>query len=143
MPFLSRARKPKVVRGADFCLAGGMKLHPRSILTGLACLALAACAHHPKPSDGSRKSSYTRMIGRVSLVNEERRFALIETAETPEAGAELQSASLKGQNKATLKATNQGTPPFIIADIVQGEPQAGDTVTQQIKPQPAPVKPGN
>lgn len=70
------------------------------------------------------------VIGRVSMVNEELGFVLVETPESPETGTELQARTLAGEETACLKVSPEKKSPFVIADVMKGKPQVGDVVTK-------------
>jgi len=110
-----------------------MKQHPQSLLLATICLGLAACAsqRHPDVSAPIKvPAPAPRAIGTVSLVNEELGFALIQTAETPEAGTPLQARSKAGEETALLKVSTAQKHPFIIADVMKGKPHVGEIVTK-------------
>jgi hypothetical protein len=95
-------------------------------------------------------------IGRVSLVNEEERFALIEAnlAQSPPPGTILRTYR-GNETSAELRATGVRRRPFLVADLVSGMPgkdelvvQDAGVVAQKAKPagpepasEPAPVTP--
>lgn len=110
-----------------------MKQHPLSILLALSCLGLAACAtHQPRVPEAPIKAPTPppQVIGRVTAVNQEKGFTVIETKETPDTGTKLQARSIAGQETALLSVTPEKKSPFIIADILKGKPQPGDAVTK-------------
>ncbi len=109
-----------------------MKQHPRSLLLAAICLGLTACASHRQDISAPIKTPppAPKAIGRVSLVNEELGFALIQTAETPEAGTPLQARSQDGSETALLKVSKEQKRPFVIADVMKGKPHVGEVVTK-------------
>jgi len=148
MAFLPSGRKPKVVGSADLCCFGAMKPSFRCLPLVFFCLVLTGCTslglrHRPAKTSAAPSP---RVIGRVSLVNEELHFALIESAQTPETGTKLHTRSRDGRQTALLKVAQQKSPPFLIGDIVTGEPHVGDAVLQPRSPEqpaspPAPPAP--
>ncbi|MCX6966537.1 MAG: hypothetical protein NTZ46_01940 [Verrucomicrobia bacterium] len=110
-----------------------MKHHPQSLLLAAICLGLAACATHRQPDISApiqAPAPAPKVIGTVSLVNEELGFALIQTAETPEAGTPLQARATNGQETAALKVSKEQKHPFVIADVMNGKPHVGEIVTK-------------
>ena len=109
-----------------------MHLRPQSLLLAALCLSLAACATHPAVPQASIKppAPLPVAIGRVSLVNEELGFVLIDTQETPETGTELQTRANDGQETARLRVSVEKKRPYIIADILKGKPLPGQVVTK-------------
>jgi len=70
-------------------------------------------------------------LGQVALVNEEERFALIETFSlaTPAEGTKLRI--YRGDAvSAELRVTTVRRRPFLVADLVTGAPARGDLVFQ-------------
>lgn len=110
---------------------------------------LAGCVHLPfwhrkRPEPPAEEPL---RIGRVALVNEAERFALIEAtlAQAPAAGTKLQTYTGTSVS-AELRATGVRRRPFLVADLVSGMPVKGDLVMQPVreaeqKPTEAP-KPG-
>ncbi len=76
-------------------------------------------------------------IGRVSLVNVEGRFALIEAtmAQSPGTGTVLRSYTGNAVS-SELRVTGVRRRPFLVADLVSGMPVKGDLVVQP-KPEAA------
>jgi len=111
-----------------------MKQFPQSILLAVLCLNLAACASNRRylvPEAPVKAPAPTpQVIGRVSLVNNDAGFALVETQQTPETGTELQVRAFNGVETALLKVSAEKKRPFIIADITKGKPQVGEVVTK-------------
>jgi hypothetical protein len=87
----------------------------------------------------SRRAPLT--VGRVSLVNEDERFALIETdlPQTPASGTKLRIYRNNAVS-AELTATGVGRRPFLVADVVSGNPEKGDVVLQPSAMEGAPAK---
>jgi len=100
----------------------------RIIFPLLLSFMLAACATRRLPVKPPTGALAPRLVGTVSLVNEELGFALIDTVETPNPGTELKTVSSDGEETARLRVSPQQKRPFIIADIAKGMPHAGDQV---------------
>lgn len=74
-------------------------------------------------------------VGVVTLVNEADHFVLIDSGSlpTPAVGAKL--ASYSGASPSSqLKASDVRRRPFVVADIVEGSPRAGDEVFEAAPP---------
>jgi len=110
-----------------------MNLPPQSLLLAAICLGLTACATHRNPvPEASIKAPAPapQFLGRISLINESLGFVLVQTAQTPEAGTLLQARSAVGEETALLKVSTAQHPPFLIADVLKGNPQVGQIVTK-------------
>lgn len=110
-----------------------MKSFPPNILLAFLCLGLAACAtHRYKGPVAPIKAPAPApvVIGKVSMVNAELGFVLIQTPATPETGTALQTRAKDGTETALLRVSAEKKQPFIIADILKGKPQAGEIVTK-------------
>lgn len=70
-------------------------------------------------------------VGAVAVVNDELHFVLIDvgTLYTPPAGTALKSFSA-GKQTAILAVNPERRRPFVVADIIEGNPQVGDDVVQ-------------
>ena len=97
--------------------------HPVALLVPL--LALSSCASAPRRP---KEAATARVIGTVSLVNEDDHFVLIDAVEYPGAGSPLAVLSSGGEETALLKVSAERRPPFLIADIVRGAPAVKDRV---------------
>ena len=88
---------------------------------------------------GSRRAAL--VVGRVSLVNEGERFALIEEnmVQAPAAGTMLRIYSGNSLS-AELRATGVRRRPFLVADLVSGMPAKGDMVVQPAASEVAPPR---
>jgi hypothetical protein len=108
----------------------------------LLCFSLfPGCASFKKRSDAKHRAATERtvdqagsqplLVGKIALVNAGDRFVLIDAASTPatRVGANWR-AYTGGAMSAELRATDVRRRPWVIADIVSGEPQTGDTVMQ-------------
>lgn len=81
------------------------------------------------------------IVGRITLVNEADRFALIDaTSSQPGPAGTMWRAYSSGELTAELRSTGVRRRPWVIADIVQGKPRIGDTVLQpaELEPSTAP-----
>ena len=95
---------------------------------------LAGCASH-KAAPGHREEGVVpgpRRVGTVALVNDEKRFVLVDVGSlyTPAAGTALKSFSPGGAETGILAVDAEKQRPFIVADIVKGEPKVGDQVEE-------------
>lgn len=114
---------------------GAMKLFPQNLLFVITCLALGACASN-KPrltipeAPVKAPAPIPQTVGRVYAVNPRHGFAVIEPNQALETGTELQSRTVTGQQTGALKVTPEKANPFIVADILKGQPQPGDAVTK-------------
>jgi len=72
-----------------------------------------------------------RLIGTVALVNEEGGFVLVDSGAhaTPQPGTALKTFTGEVES-GVLAAGDVRRRPFVIADIVRGEPKRGDRVFQ-------------
>ncbi len=68
-------------------------------------------------------------IGTITLVNEEERFVVVDTGsgQVPAEGSALKVFG-DGRETAVLAVGDVRRRPFIVADIVRGEPRKGDLV---------------
>lgn len=123
----------------------------RALLLCLSAWALVGCGttkelpeyqgSSPGAENARRRPLRPSTVGKVSLVNQDDKFVLIElqSNRVPSAGTPLQAFS--GQMRsATLKVSKERKPPFLIADIVSGTPLQNDVVMLTGKGGPA--KPG-
>lgn len=81
----------------------------------------------------SLPQSYAPRLGLISLVNNNSDFVLIDigTSPAPAPGSRLQAYSAqRGSAPAELSVSNYQRRPFLIADIISGDPRVGDSVVQ-------------
>jgi hypothetical protein len=93
-------------------------------------VALAGCSPGTRPK--ARATIGPRVVGEVAVVDEEKRFVLIDLESNlyvPSPGTELRTTNAKGET-AHLKASPEQKRPFVAADIVDGEPAVGDRVVR-------------
>lgn len=97
-------------------------------LCGCAALRKRLPAKPPNPAS----TPAPLLVGTITLVDEERRFALIDSGmnPSPQPGAVLKSHTA-GAESGELKAGSIRKRPFAVADVLKGAPQAGDQVFQQ------------
>jgi hypothetical protein len=130
-----------------------MMLRSISRLATVILLVALGCGCSWRPWGGGRKKKAEAeralaeakrapiVLGRVSLVNVEERFALIEAsmAQPPPAGTTLRIYS-GGSIAVDLRATGVQRRPFLVADLVTGMPAKGDLVEQPVaEAAPAPA----
>ncbi len=96
-------------------------------------VAVAGCAPPPpaakKPAASPPKAV---VIGEVAIVDEEKRFVLIDLENNlyvPAPGAALRTRNPHGET-AHLKASPEQKRPFVAADIIDGNPAVGDQVVR-------------
>ena len=110
---------------------------PRNIL--FPCLTLAGsililngCAREKQPTTPPPAATAPRVVGEVAIVDEEKRFVLIDLESNlyvPAPGTELRTTNARGET-AHLKASPEQKRPFVAADIVDGDPAVGDEVVR-------------
>lgn len=78
-------------------------------------------------------------LGKILVVKEKLEFVLIDigTAPAPEAGTKLLAYTDSNPSAELVVSTFQKRP-FLIADIVSGEPKVGDAVAADVTPKPRP-----
>jgi hypothetical protein len=107
-----------------------------TIAAGSALLlgALNGCEAPPRrnPPTPAAAAQAAVEVGRVTIVNRENHFVLIDLESNlyvPAPGTPLTSISPTGKT-ARLKASPEQKRPFIAADILDGEPSPGDRVVR-------------
>lgn len=70
-----------------------------------------------------------RRVGSITLVNEPLQFVLVDvgTLYIPKPGQALKSFTGKMES-GILVVSPEAKPPFIVADVIKGQPQKGDDV---------------
>jgi len=96
--------------------------------------AITGCASH-KGAPAHREAAVVpgpRRVGTVALVNDDKHFVLVDVGSlyTPAAGTALKSFSAGGAETGILAVDAEKQRPFIVADIVKGEPKVGDQVEE-------------
>ncbi len=99
-------------------------------------MLVAACAEPRragKPPPGPPKPNPRPItVGKVTIVNEEKRFVLIDLASNlsiPDPGVALRTMN-GSEETGQLRAAPERKRPFMAADIVSGHPTVGDRVVQ-------------
>jgi hypothetical protein len=68
-------------------------------------------------------------VGTIALVNDDLHFVLVDAYYEPPAGTALKSFS--GDVETSILAVDpEERRPFIVADIIRGEPKVGDKVEE-------------
>jgi hypothetical protein len=106
--------------------------HPFAALAACGTIIFSGCAlgRHPHPAPAAVVQGPQR-VGTVAVVNEELRFVLVDVGSlyTPRPGTALKSFS-DGTETGVLAVDPEKQRPFIVADIVKGEPKVGDEVRE-------------
>lgn len=86
-------------------------------------------AQAAKPEPRVERATVPERVGKITLVNEDGRFVLIDLdqGQAPDQGSALK-AMRNGAETAVLAVGDVRRRPFIVADIVSGEPLKGDAV---------------
>ena len=95
-------------------------------------LALTGCAPGTSPKAPAAAAIGPRVVGEVAVVDEEKRFVLIDLDSNlyvPAPGAALRTTNATGET-AHLKASPEQKRPFVAADIIDGDPAVGDQVVR-------------
>lgn len=100
-----------------------------ALLAFLTLAVVSGCASRKQ----APKPQAPIVIGKVSLVNAELEFILVDTYFTPPAGTPLRTLSATGDETALLTVSREKRRPFIIANINDGAPQVGDRVIMEPK----------
>ena len=138
-------------------------------LTGY-CVApwlLAACVFHRSPraaadrsahvpptaasaaSPAGRAAAVEHRVGTVRVIGNGQRFVLIEVPPTgarraarrPIAALLAPPRPRDAATTATLRVSRERRRPFVVADVVAGEPHVGDSRVPRSEPPPAPTGP--
>ncbi|HWL54526.1 MAG TPA: hypothetical protein VNQ90_18950 [Chthoniobacteraceae bacterium] len=80
-----------------------------------------------------------QLVGIISTVNRDHGFVLIHSNDLRPAGSALMTLPAhEGTPQAHLRVSREQRPPFLIADILDGEPLPGETVVDApASPRPA------
>ena len=97
----------------------------------VAILACCGCASGKHERKDAAVTPGPQRVGRVALVNEDLHFVLVDvgTLYVPQPGMALKSFSA-GRETGILAVSAERREPFIVADIVRGEPKVGDDVEE-------------
>lgn len=113
----------------------------RIALLLLLALSLTSCATGRKEGEAPAPppSETHRLVGIISTVNRDHGFVLIHSNDLRPAGSTLMTLpAQEGAPKAHLRVSEEQRPPFLIADILDGEPLPGQTVVDALaSPRPA------
>ena len=100
-------------------------------MSGCAWAANLLQSMKKKKKDTTRveRATVPERVGQIVLLNEDARFVLVDldTGNVPEAGTALK-VMRQGVEIGVLALGDVRRRPFIVADIVKGEPQKGDLV---------------
>ena len=91
-----------------------------------------ATGQRPKVAEAAADSSPgPQRVGTIALVNAELNFVLVDVGSlyAPQAGTALKSFS-GGSETAILAVDPEKQRPFIVADIIRGNPKVGDEVRE-------------
>jgi hypothetical protein len=95
------------------------------------CALVTNLLKSKKKKDDTRveRATVPERVGEIVLLNEEAHFVLVdlETGNPPEAGTALK-VMRQGVEIGVLALGDVRRRPFIVADIVKGEPRKGDLV---------------
>ena len=99
-------------------------------LCGVCLLSGCAWHLHKRPAAAAVPAGPQR-VGMVAVVNEAGRFVLVDVGSlyTPAAGTALKSFS-DGTETGVLAGNPERRRPFIVADIVKGQPRVGYQVEE-------------
>ena len=108
-----------------------MPFVPSILIACLSVLTLTACAPRTR-SNAPAAALGPRVVGEVTVVDEEKRFVLIDLESNlyvPAPGTALRTTNAQGET-SHLKASPEQKRPFVAADIVDGDPAVGDQVVR-------------
>ena len=81
------------------------------------------------PKKQPPKALPIQRIGTVKMVNKEEKFVIIDALVSQNLNTGTVLVCISGQNQtATLRMSTLRNPPFLIADITDGDPSPGDQV---------------
>ena len=94
-----------------------------------AAVLLAGCGLFFKKPPGAPEATLPTWIGRVVMVDEAHRFALVETSLPPKLEPDARLLAFRDRRvTADLVVTPEKRPPYLAVTIVRGMPGTGDTV---------------
>jgi hypothetical protein len=103
-----------------------------TLAPALAMILLAGCAiHKRRPHPDAAIAPGPRRVGTVAVVNDELHYVLVDVGSlyAPAPGTALKSFS-NGAETGILAVDPEKERPFIVADIIKGEPKVGDEVEE-------------
>ena len=105
----------------------------RTALLAIGCVVLicgCAIGRHHQPVAPAAPTGPQR-VGTIALVNEDLSYVLVDVGSlySPQAGTALKSFS-GGAETAILAVDPEKQRPFIVADIIRGNPKVGDEVRE-------------
>jgi len=97
-------------------------------------VVLSGCATHKKRGHAETAEApgpAPMRVGTVAVVNEDMHFVLVDvgTLYMPPAGTALKSFT-SGVESGILAVDPEKRGPFIVADVVKGDPKVGDVVEE-------------
>lgn len=102
-----------------------------ALLGTAGCASWGRRAKERKVAEAAPAIPLPRMMGTITLVNEESRFVLIDGGTLPTLAEGTALKSFTGEvESGVLSVGPMRRRPFVIADIVKGAPQKGDRVFQ-------------
>ncbi len=122
-----------------------MKISSYSILIGMPLVLLftscrqtsSASFRSPYPEKSlipqqASPGSFRNPIGTVTVINQLHQFVLLDVSSLPYPPVGTLLACVSGsQQTALLRVASPSRPPFLIADIVQGQPVIGNQIFLQ------------
>ena len=99
-------------------------------LSATGCALFSHAPHAKKAKTARAEPVIHRLVGTISMVNEQDHFVLVNVGtviQPPASGSALRCVR-SGSNVGTVVATKDQNPPFIIANIRDGSPRQGDLV---------------
>ncbi len=98
----------------------------------LAALLLAGCASGRR--GGPPTATLPHTFGKIATVNTHHGFVLIDAVEIRSPGLYLATLTPEGTRGSLLQVGKEQRPPFLIADILEGQPQPGEAVVDAPPP---------
>jgi hypothetical protein len=97
------------------------------LLVLVGSLGVSGCSMFGKKKSEAPEATLPTWLGRVVMVDEVHRFALVDTGSrtVPAAGVMVFTLQEK-QKTSTLRATGEARPPYLALEIVDGLPAIGD-----------------
>lgn len=100
-------------------------------LCGVVWMSGCATSRRNKAAAAADSPPGPQRVGTIALVNEDLSFVLVDVGSlySPQAGTALKSFS-GGSETAILAVDPEKQRPFIVADIIRGNPKVGDEVRE-------------